>query len=228
MKRQALFAEILFVDVIIDVEPTPDGYLVGLFVELWLDGRGWLRVDPTALAAPERIEDGLAAALSAEGDLPFMLQADMAWLRGLRHRWEAISNTWNQHVLGYNPERQRELLAQLGFSHTSALKLAGMLASASALLLLGLYAWASWQRRSTDPVQRAWIRFCKRMERAGMGRAPWEGPLAYGERLAAALPEQADRLRAICSAYARLRYGAPTSRDSLRTLEKLMNEIRLP
>ena len=36
MKRQALFAEILFVDVIIDVEPTPDGYLVGLFVELWV------------------------------------------------------------------------------------------------------------------------------------------------------------------------------------------------
>ena len=103
------------------------------WAEVWLDGRGWLRVDPTALAAPERIEDGLAAALSAEGELPFMLQADMAWLRGLRHRWEAISNTWNQHVLGYNPERQRELLAQLGFSHTSALKLAGMLASASAL-----------------------------------------------------------------------------------------------
>jgi hypothetical protein len=36
VKRQALFAEILFVDVIIDVEPTPDGYLVELFVELWV------------------------------------------------------------------------------------------------------------------------------------------------------------------------------------------------
>jgi len=36
VKRQALFAEILFVDVIIDVEPTPDDYLVGLFVELWV------------------------------------------------------------------------------------------------------------------------------------------------------------------------------------------------
>jgi hypothetical protein len=66
------------------------------------------------------------------------------------------------------------------------------------------------------------------MERAGMGRAPWEGPLAYGERLAATLPEQADRLRAICSAYARLHYGPPGLRDGLRTLEKLMNEIRLP
>ena len=210
-----------------------DGYLVvrqsdaHAWAEVWLDGRGWLRVDPTALAAPERIEDGLAAALSAEGELPFMLQADMAWLRDVRHRWEAMSNTWNQYVLGYNPERQRELLGRLGFSHTSALKLAGLLAAVSALLILGLYAWASWQRRSTDPVQRAWDRFCARMERAGVARASWEGPLAYGERLAAALPEQAGSLRAICSAYARLRYGAPGSSSGLRTLQKQMNEIRL-
>lgn len=211
-----------------------DGYLVvrqsdaHAWAEVWLDGRGWLRVDPTALAAPERIEDGLAAALSAEGELPFMLQADLAWLRDVRHRWEAMSNTWNQYVLGYNPERQRELLGRLGFSHSSALKLAGMLAAVSAVLILGLYAWASWQRRSTDPVQRAWDRFCTRMERAGVGRAPWEGPLAYAERLAAALPEQAGSLRAICSAYARLRYAAPGSSSDLRALKEQMNEIRLP
>jgi hypothetical protein len=187
-----------------------------------------LRVDPTALAAPERIEDGLAAALSAEGDLHFMLQADMAWLRDVRHRWEAMSNSWNQYVLGYNPDRQRELLARLGLSHASALKLAGMLGATSAVLLLGLYAWASWQRRTTDPVQRAWDRFCSRMEHAGVSRPSWEGPLAYADRLADALPEQAGRLRAICSAYARLRYGAPSSSAGLRTLEKMMNEIRLP
>jgi transglutaminase-like putative cysteine protease len=211
-----------------------DGYLVvrqsdaHAWAEVWLAGRGWLRADPTALAAPERIEDGLAAALSADGELPFMLQADMAWLRDVRHRWEAMSNTWNQYVLGYNPERQRELLGRLGFSHTSALKLAGMLAAVSVVLILGLYAWASWQRRSADPVQRAWDRFCTRMERAGVGRAPWEGPLAYAERLAAALPEQAGSLRAICSAYARLRYAAPGSSRDLRTLERQMNEIRLP
>ena len=211
-----------------------DGYLVvrqsdaHAWAEVWLDGRGWLRVDPTALAAPERIEDGLAAALSAEGDLPFMLQADMAWLRDVRHRWEAMSNTWNQYVLGYNPDRQRELLARLGLSHASALKLAGMLGATSAVLLLGLYAWASWQRRSTDPVQRAWDRFCARMERAGVSRPSWEGPLAYADRLADALPEQAGRLRAICTAYARLHYGAQGSSAGLRALEKLMKEIRLP
>lgn len=211
-----------------------DGYLVvrqsdaHAWAEVWLAGRGWLRVDPTALAAPERIADGLAAALGNEDALPLMLQADMAWLRGLRHRWEAVSNSWNQYVLGYNPERQRELLANLGFDHRSAAKLAGLLAGISALLLLGLYAWASWQRRTSDPVQRAWERFSTRMARAGLGREPWEGPLAYGDRLAEALPDQADSLHAICAAYARLRYGAVQAGDrQLRVLQKQMKGIRI-
>jgi transglutaminase-like putative cysteine protease len=211
-----------------------DGYLVvrqsdaHAWAEVWLDGRGWLRVDPTALAAPERIEDGLAAALAAEGELPFMLQADMAWLRGMRHRWEAISNTWNQHVLGYNPERQRELLARLGLSHNTAMKLTGLLAGLTALLLLALYAWANHTRRINDPVQRSWERFGRQMARAGLERAPWEGPQAYGDRLVQAFPEQASKLREICATYARLRYGAPGPGDSVRTLETQMKEIHIP
>ena len=208
-----------------------DGYLVvrqsdaHAWAEVWLDGQGWVRVDPTALAAPERIEDGLAAALAAEDELPFMLQADMAWLRDMRHRWEAISNTWNQHVLGYNPERQRELLTRLGLTHNTAMKLAGLLAGFTVLLLLALYAWATWQRRTNDPAQRAWEHFSQQMARAGLERAPWEGPQAYGDRLVEALPEQACRLREICATYARLRYGAPGPGDSVRALEKLMKEI---
>lgn len=198
------------------------------WAEVWLDGRGWLRVDPTALAAPERIEDGLAVALAAEGGLPFMLQTDLTWLRGLRHRWEAISNTWNQYVLGYNPEGQRELLSRLGLGENGALKLAGLLASVTALFLLALYLWASWPRRADDPAQRTWERFCARMARAGWSRATWEGPLAYGDRLALALPEQADRLREICALYARLRYGAASSGDSVHALKRQMNEIRIP
>ena len=27
-------------------------------IEVWIEGRGWLRVDPTAAIAPERVEHG--------------------------------------------------------------------------------------------------------------------------------------------------------------------------
>ncbi|MHB1372556.1 MAG: transglutaminase TgpA family protein [Thauera sp.] len=198
------------------------------WAEVWLADRGWLRVDPTALSAPERIDDGLAAALADGSELPFMLQADLAWLRDLRHRWEAVSNAWNQQVLGYNPERQRELLDRLGLGRSDVMTLAGVLAGLSALLLAGLYLWAVRKTRSRDPLQRAWERFCTRMARAGFARESWEGPLAYGERLASALPGQAQALRAVCATYARLRYGPAAPDEGVRELDKLMKEIRIP
>lgn len=210
-----------------------DGYVVvrqsdaHAWAEVWLEGRGWVRVDPTALAAPERIDDGLAAALADGGELPFILQPDLVWLRDLRHRWEAVSNAWNQQVLGYNPERQREFLARLGLGRGDVMTLVGALAGLSVSLLASLYLWALRKNRSRDPVQRAWERFCARMARGGFGRDPWEGPLAYGERLADALPGQAERLRAACAMYARLRYAPSTGRNGARELNELLNEIRI-
>jgi transglutaminase-like putative cysteine protease len=97
-----------------------DGYLVvrqsdaHAWAEIWLAGEGWLRVDPTAAVAPSRIEQGIVAALPAGEPLPGIIRIDADWLRDLRNRWEAANNTWNQWVLGYNPQRQREVLSRLG------------------------------------------------------------------------------------------------------------------
>jgi transglutaminase-like putative cysteine protease len=97
-----------------------DGYLIvrqsdaHAWAEVWLEGRGWLRIDPTAAVAPNRIEAGLASAVPVGEPLPFIVRADLSWLRQMRFRWEAVTNTWNQWVLGYDPQRQREVLSRLG------------------------------------------------------------------------------------------------------------------
>ena len=204
-----------------------DGYLVvrqsdaHAWNEVWLAGRGWVRVDPTALAAPERLDQGLAAALARAGDLPLLMQADMRWLLAVRHRWEALSNAWNQHVLGFNLERQRELLGRAGFARRDSATLVGLLAAA--LLALGalFHAWTRWRRAPRDPAQREWHRFCARMARRGVARLPWEGALDYGERLARQFPAQADTLRAICAYHARLRYGPADGGAALREFKQL-------
>ncbi|TAH42702.1 MAG: DUF3488 domain-containing protein [Betaproteobacteria bacterium] len=197
------------------------------WTEVWLAGRGWVRVDPTALAAPQRIAAGLAAALPEGEALPLMMRQDLGWLRDLRHRWDALSNAWNQRVLGYNPDRQRELLARLGFARTDWTMLVGLLSGITVALLGALLAWASWQRRARDPLERNWQAFCSRMARAGHPRAPWEGPMDYGLRLAAALPQQADALLEITTTYARLRYGAARERADIRALKRQMDELEL-
>lgn len=210
-----------------------DGYLVvrqsdaHAWAEVWLADRGWLRVDPTALAAPERIEDGLAEALAQDADLPLLMRANMHWLRDLRHQWEALSNAWNQRVLGYNPERQRALLERLGLAGNGIASLIALLAGAGLAIFIGLYLWAKRSNQPKDPLLIAWDRFSARLARADLARHPWEGPEAYGRRLAEALPDQAPALLAICSSYAELRYGRRRPDAEIRALNKRIDGIQI-
>ncbi|AMO35646.1 transglutaminase TgpA family protein [Thauera humireducens] len=199
--------------------------------EVWLEGRGWVRVDPTALSAPRRIDDGLAAALPEGEALPIMMHPRMEWLRGLRLRWEAVSNAWNQRVLGYNPQRQKELLARLGLDQGSSWMLGGAIAGAGALLFGLLLWWATRKRRPADPLERVWMRFCTTLARHGIARQAWEGPHQFGTRIAseASMPSATrEAIRAVCEDYARLRYGPKCSADDMRALRTRINAIRLP
>jgi len=56
--------------------------------------------------------------------LPFFID----WLREARFRWWAINNAWNQWVLGFNPERQLELLTRLGMDSPDWRKMTAALA----------------------------------------------------------------------------------------------------
>ena len=198
------------------------------WTEVWLAGRGWLRVDPTAISAPTRIDLDLAAAVPAGDPLPLLMRADFSWLRDLRFRWDAVTNTWNQWVLGYNPDRQRELLQRLGMPSPDWRAMTAMLAALSGIALLALTAWTLRQQRRVDPLTRQWQRLSRRLSRRGLGRRPDEGPLDYAERVAAALPAVAGEMRDMAALYATLRYAAPAAnrRDTLDQLRRRVASFR--
>ena len=190
-----------------------DGYLIvrqsdaHAWAEIWVDGKGWLRVDPTAAIAPARIELGINAALPADDPLPALVRLDVDLLLGLRYRWEAINNHWNQWVLGYSPQRQREALSRLGFHNPDWRSMSAALAALCGAALLLVTAWALFQRRRLTPAQRLWRRFCQRLARRGITRAPWEGPLDFTARAARECPDLAPLVRRAASHYAALHYG---------------------
>jgi transglutaminase-like putative cysteine protease len=197
-----------------EVNPV-DGYVTvrqsdaHAWAEIWTAERGWLRIDPTAAVAPSRIEEGIATALPIGDPLPIMARLDLDWLRQIRFRWEAVNNQWNQWVLGYNPERQRELLRHLGFGGIDWRGMIATLTALCGLVLLIVIAWALRQRPRHDAAHRLWLRYCARMARAGIPREPWEGPLDYADRVARERPEHGAAVRSAASAYAAARYGRP-------------------
>jgi hypothetical protein len=188
------------------------------WAEVWLDGRGWVRVDPTATSAPARIEENLAAAVPAGDPLPFLAGQGLDWLRDLRFRWWAINNAWNQWVLGYNPQRQLEFLARLGMDAPDWRKMTAWLAGLTGFILLVLAAAMLYRRPRLDPAQRAWNTLSRRLAKLGLACQPWEGPLDYARRAGQAQPGLAAEIDRIAALYAGLRYGSLSSRsiDELR------------
>ena len=177
------------------------------WAEVWLAERGWVRVDPTAASHPARIEQNLAAAVPVGDPLPLLARQGFIWLREARFRWWALNNVWNQWVLGYNPQRQRELLERLGMYSPDWRKMSAALAILSGVALLGLALWLLRQRPGRDAAERAWHRFSRRLARRGLARHAWEGPRDYATRLAYALPTRATEIRHIAELYCAARYA---------------------
>jgi hypothetical protein len=131
----------------------------------------------------------------------------MEWLRQWRYRWEAVNNTWNQWVLGYDNQRQLTLLRKIGFDAPDWHTLAVLLTSFGSALLMAAGLWTLRSRERTDALSKQWASFEDKLARRGLKRQPWEGPADYRVRLALALPAQADEIAFICDLYEALRYG---------------------
>ncbi len=179
------------------------------WAEVWLAGQGWVRVDPTGVIAPGRLESGLSAAVSDSAALPFMERNPPQWMRKLRFNLDALANQWNQWVLGYDTERQFAFLTRLGMESITWQKMAlnmsaglgGMIALFSLFMLRHLYT------RRTDRVQAAWLKLCGRLASAGLARAAHEGAQDYAARVASARPELAADIFDLAARYSALRYG---------------------
>jgi transglutaminase-like putative cysteine protease len=207
------------------------------WAEVWLRGRGWVRVDPTAAVAPERVRRNLAAAVQPPA--PFGIDA----LRGLsmfgapedsllgrvRHAFSAINNGWNQWVLNYTPERQR------GFLRSMQDSLAGWRIAALTLAAIGvlLLARILYLRREMDPVEAVYSSLCKRLSHLGLARAADEGPTAYAARIAATqqlAPPSREAAAEFLRRYSAWRYAPPQpgaqARQLAAALKRLLSQVR--
>ena len=189
------------------------------WVEVWLKDDGWVRVDPTAAVSPSRVEAGVAAAVPHAEELPFLLRGEYAWLRRARMTWDSVANSWNQAVLGYTQDRQRQLMRRVGIDDATWRSLATLMfvATGAITLVLALLMLHKLRAARPNPVTAAYSRFCERLARRGVARHPSEGPDAFRKRATAARPELASSINSISALYIRLRYGeAAHATDALQ------------
>ncbi len=199
------------------------------WVEAWLDGEGWVRVDPTAAIAPDRIESGLREAVAEEGSF---LENDwaspqrygnMAALQWASLQLDRINYQWQRWVVGYQGQSQMDLISRLPGG--LGLKELGYVTAGIvgfALLIAG--GFSSWQmHRSTrrDPVARLirrWYRLC---HRAGIPVRFGETPTQLAERIGSARPGAAGTARAFARMVNKHYYGSEPERDQRQSREKM-------
>jgi transglutaminase-like putative cysteine protease len=181
------------------------------WAEYWDEGRGWVRVDPTAAVAPDRI--GRSRQLQRPVGLVGATfdQISPQLLTRLRQWREAIENRWNQHVLNYSRGRQFELLRQLGFATPSAEDLLRVLGTVVVAVGLAGAAWAWHGRRRTDPWLRLQQRIAARLLRLGVEVAASDPPRARAARVRQRLGARGEALALALEALERLRYAPATA-----------------
>lgn len=205
------------------------------WAEVWLPGRGWTRVDPTAVVAPVRIEEGAVEIARQAGiDLGYMRGGAGAplWMRAIRlvrFNWEALQNSWNQWVLSYSSERQRALLQRLGLEPDW--RMLGVLLGAGMIGVLAALAYFSLRYRSArDPLALLFDRFRQRLLDAGVEVDFSLGPRALQARLATLLAPAARRdAAAILAELERWRYTRASQvvpRAQIRSLRAAVRRFR--
>ncbi len=188
------------------------------WAEYWQAGRGWVRVDPTAAVAPERVQrgQGLAVDPGLVGGAMRTLSPELA--AQLRAAWESVNNRWNQWVLNYSRGQQFDLLKQLGWRSPSWQDLATTLILLLCAAALAGAGWAWWDRHRQDPWLRLQARVQRRLAALGVPVGPQHAPRTRAALVRAELGARGEALAQALEALDRARYGSagPTPSAQLR------------
>lgn len=199
------------------------------WAEVWLEGQGWVRVDPTSVVAPQRLQRSLGEVLGASASFSDRLLLRAPWLRSLRDSWDAAGNWWQSRVVNFNLAAQLSLLGRIGLPDIDY--------RALALALLGCsLVWGIWVSRGlqrpegavvTHPAARSWESYCRLLRHRGVPVAPHDAPGSVARRATLLHPAAATEIAGFSDLYLKLRFGrdAVVSAADLRELQRRLRAL---
>ncbi|MBR7799212.1 transglutaminase family protein [Undibacterium fentianense] len=199
------------------------------WAEVWESGQGWIRVDPTAAVAPERILQNLSATQKSTGFAGLVgdLIKENAWSKALRMRWSAINNSWNQWVLNYNQAQQSRLLEILGLHQIDWSKALTSLFFIG-IVVVGLLAIPLIPKAVPMSAQdKLYAKFCAKFKNFGIERAIHEPPSSYLERIKPVLEKtKYKHAEQFIAYYVALKYGKMTNSNLvLKDMRALLKKL---
>jgi hypothetical protein len=177
------------------------------WAEYWQEGVGWVRADPTAAVAPDRVD--LSRKLQAPPGLVAgaLRQMSPEMMLRLRNAWETVNSRWNQWVMGYSRIQQFDLLDQLGIHGADWFDLGLLLSGAVGVAGLLGALWSWWDRRQHDPWQRLLGQVRAALKTVGVEARPHDPPRRLAAQVRSRLGADGDGPARALDALDRLRYA---------------------
>lgn len=207
------------------------------WAEAWLEGEGWIRFDPTAAVAPQRIENGLERAVAPgefleQQPLSASRYRNVGWLNDLRHRVDAVNYAWTRWVVNYRDDKQIAVLTML-LGEINPLRMTLLLVGGGALVIL-IVALTLFGRRlfgtRLPAEQRYYAQFCARFARRGYPRPSGMAAGEYSRWLLRENPQWrvVEEVTACFEALSYRRLSSSQREQLLKRLKRLVRSRDLP
>jgi transglutaminase-like putative cysteine protease len=199
------------------------------WAEVWLNDRGWIRVDPTAAVSPDRIERGIQNAGVELARLPSILISNNFLFLKMRYHWDSFHNTWNQWVVGFNDKKQKELFKRLGVENVNAVTLVAWLVAAMSVCggLVALWVFRRSHDVTKDKARYYYDVFCNKFEKAGLAREPYESAREYLVRITSMFPSVEGKAAMIINYYQELRYGCDSNEERMKQFVHCVKQFKV-
>lgn len=200
--------------------------------EVYLEDKGWIRIDPTSVIPPQRIEaDEDIVRINPESSQAITIVKEDSWInksfKGVRNALDSINNSWNQWVVGYNNKKQAALFKAFGVPKITWKGLSAILFVVMSVLLALFSFYIFKNRVKLDQVNKIYYRFCRKLSRAGFIKQENETASGFAKRLVRELPDKKLAIMKITSAYNSLHYGKYSSRSLVRAFAENVNDFKI-
>ncbi len=205
--------------------------------EIWLEGIGWYRVDPTAAVDPERVSKGWSTALLEQqsqlnNDLISLYRfKQLAWLNTIRLKLDALDYQWARWVLGYSAKQQYDLLKRW-FGNEMLWKAAAIIpiALVLAMALMTLFSRLGVGKKSKkkiSPAQELYNKCLTALEHKGIIKKHHYTAQQFSSIFEEQFPKLSAEFSEITKAFELLQYQKPSKQEQQVLIVELASKVNL-
>lgn len=203
------------------------------WTEVWLENQGWLRFDPTASVAPDRIEKNLEAAVDEEGSFlegNLFTISKYKWLSDLKSKLDYSQYAWRRFVLGYDDSTKKDFLEKI-FGELTIQKTATIVGGIFFIIILFWAAFLGLAKKTAKEAteHQLYRRFCALLSKKGINRKLSQTPESFSRYATIKLPRQSAIIQKFSNVYSEICYNPEEKSNSvtnIKTLKSLLKQLK--